>query len=155
MAANTLRQAVTAGAGDVIGQPWSDVDNATGSRIREFFPSPEAARYAASRQAERSLTAVVAPLTWPHAAGLALGLLLALYALRRCIRRGDVRSLALVLLVLAGVAANAFATGGLSKPHHRYQARIAWLIPVVAIVALLPAPVPRRGRAQQDVSARA
>ena len=33
-----------------------------------------------------------------------------------------------MLILWIGVAANAFATGALSKPHHRYQARIAWLL---------------------------
>ena len=33
-----------------------------------------------------------------------------------------------VLMLWLGVVANAFATGALSKPHHRYQARIAWLL---------------------------
>ena len=33
-----------------------------------------------------------------------------------------------ILILWIGVAANAFATGALSKPHHRYQARIAWLL---------------------------
>jgi hypothetical protein len=150
MAINTLRQAVTAGAGDVIAQPWSDIDNATGSRIREFFPAAEAARYAASRQADRSLPGLVAPLRWVHALVLAGGILLALAAILRIIRRGDLRSLALVLIVLTAAAANAFAAGALSKPHHRYQARIAWLIPVVAVVALLPTPQPRQGGARRQ-----
>jgi hypothetical protein len=33
-----------------------------------------------------------------------------------------------ILVLWLGVAANAFATGALSKPHHRYQARIAWVL---------------------------
>ena len=33
-----------------------------------------------------------------------------------------------ILMLWLGVLANAFATGALSKPHHRYQARIAWLL---------------------------
>ena len=33
-----------------------------------------------------------------------------------------------ILILWAGILANAFATGALSKPHHRYQARIAWLL---------------------------
>ena len=31
-------------------------------------------------------------------------------------------------MVLAALLANAFATGALSGPHDRYQARIAWLV---------------------------
>jgi hypothetical protein len=33
-----------------------------------------------------------------------------------------------ILILWLGVVSNAFATGALSKPHHRYQARIAWLL---------------------------
>jgi hypothetical protein len=142
MAANTLDQMVTAGAGDVISQPWVDVETATGSRVREFFPEAEAARFAASRQAARTLPELVAPLAPLHAALLAGGLVAALAAAVRALRGGQARALALVLCVLGGAAANAFATGGLSKPHHRYQARIAWLIPVVAVITILPAPLP-------------
>ena len=41
-------------------------------------------------------------------------------------RDGDLRGLA--VLALTGLLANAAATGALSGPHDRYQARIAWLI---------------------------
>jgi len=41
-------------------------------------------------------------------------------------------------LLLAALIGNAAATGGLSKPHHRYQARIAWLLPFAAVAVLLP-----------------
>lgn len=142
MAANTLAQMVTAGAGDVIAQPWVDIETATGSRLREFFPEAEVARLLASRQAARTLPDLVSPLSPLHMGLLASGVLLALAAGLRAFRRGQARAMALVLCVLGGAAANAFATGGLSKPHHRYQARIAWLIPVVAIIAVLPAPLP-------------
>ncbi len=144
MAANTLTQAVTAGAGDVISQPWVDVETAAGSRVREFFPAAEVARYEASLQAARTLPGLVAPLAPLHALLLVGGTVLGLAAALRAFRRGEARALALVLCVLGGAAANAFAAGALSKPHHRYQARIAWLIPVVAVVAVLPAPLPTR-----------
>ncbi len=144
MAANTLTQAVTAGAGDVIAQPWVDVENAAGTRVREFFPPTEIARYEASLQAARTLPGLVSPLAPLHALLLAGGTVLGLAAALRAVRRGEVRAFALVLCVLGGAAANAFATGGLSKPHHRYQARIAWLIPVVAVIAVLPAPLAGR-----------
>jgi hypothetical protein len=144
MAVNTMVQAVTAGAGDVIAQPWVDIETAAGVRVREFFPEAEVARYEASLQAARSLPGLIAPLAPLHAGLLAGGTLLALLAAYRAFRSGQARALALVLCVLGGAAANAFATGGLSKPHHRYQARIAWLIPIVAVIAMLPAPLPGR-----------
>jgi hypothetical protein len=150
MAVNTLVQAVTAGAGDVISQPWVDIESAAGVRVREFFPEAEVARYEASLQAARSLPGLIAPLAPLHAGLLAGGTLLALLAAYRAFRSGQARALALVLCVLGGAAANAFATGGLSKPHHRYQARIAWLIPIVAVIAILPAPLPGPGRTVND-----
>jgi len=63
---------------------------------------------------------------------------LALLAWWRAARRHDLRRLGLVVGVLVAVTANAFATGALSKPHDRYEARILWLMPVVAALALLP-----------------
>jgi hypothetical protein len=147
MAHNAAAQLVTAGAGDVIGQPWEDIDNAAASRIREFFPPGEVARQEASLQARRALLAAVSPVLPFYPAWLAASLVLALAAAWRSFRRGDARAFALVVLVLGAAAANAFATGALSKPHHRYQARIAWLIPVAAFVALpAPAPAVRRGQ---------
>ena len=56
---------------------------------------------------------------------LAGAALLAPFALWRA--RGS-RSAALLACVLLACLANAFATGALSGPHDRYQARIAWLL---------------------------
>jgi hypothetical protein len=44
--------------------------------------------------------------------------------------------LGLVLAVLVGVTVNAAVTGALSGPHDRYQARIAWLLPLAGLLAL-------------------
>ena len=52
--------------------------------------------------------------------------------------RHDPRRRALALCVLIGLAANAFATGALSKPHQRYGARIAWLLPAAALLLAQP-----------------
>lgn len=141
MALNTATQLVTAGASDVIGQPWEDIDNAAASRIREFFPAREVARQEASLQARRLLLDAVSPILPLYPLVLAVAAPLALAGAWRSFRRGDARALALVVLVLGAAAANAFATGALSKPHHRYQARVAWLIPVAAVLTLAPAPL--------------
>ena len=50
--------------------------------------------------------------------------------LSRRLRRGEG---GLLLLALAGLAGNAAVTGILSGVAHRYQARIIWVVPVVAI----------------------
>lgn len=134
-AGNALRQLVMAEAGDTLGD---DIEASTGSRIREFFPAAEIGRYAASVQLRGALPQAAAPYFLPHGPVLLVGALLCAIAL---LRRPAPRMAALLLLVLLGAAANALATGGLSKPHHRYEARILWLVPLVGAIALA---VPRR-----------
>jgi hypothetical protein len=53
---------------------------------------------------------------------------------------GNAAALAFLGFVLVGVVANAAATGGLSGVFPRYQARIAWLLPVAALLLLVPTP---------------
>jgi hypothetical protein len=43
---------------------------------------------------------------------------------------------ALVLSAVVGVALNSLITAGLSAPLDRYQARVAWLLPWVGLLAL-------------------
>jgi len=38
---------------------------------------------------------------------------------------------------LLGVALNAVVGGCLSEPHNRYQARVIWLVPLIALVVAL------------------
>ena len=129
MARNAVAQLFMAQAGDTL---VSDhLGGAVGSRIRPYFPAAEAARFDAAQQPRGLLPAAVAPVLWPHGPVLILGLALCLLALWR---RPQAR--VLVLLVLIGCAANALATGGLSKPHHRYEARILWLVPFAGALAL-------------------
>jgi hypothetical protein len=113
------------------------------------FPPAEQARFAAGAQARGALPALAAPWLAPHGAVLAIGaagLALALWRLAR--RRVGGPALGLIACVLVGLAANAAATGALSKPHARYQARIAWLLPLAALLVLAPpAAAGRRGAA--------
>jgi hypothetical protein len=44
---------------------------------------------------------------------------------------------AAALLVLAAIFANALITGALSKPHNRYNARLIWVLPLVAGAILI------------------
>ncbi len=67
---------------------------------------------------------------------LLLSFLLGLYCFWRAILKRDMRAIGLILFVYAGVLANAFATGALSKPHYRYQTRIAWLLVIPPMVLL-------------------
>lgn len=136
MLGNAMRQLVTATAGDTLVPDHLGV--AVRPRIAEAFPPRELAAYDAALQPRGELPAVATPFLWPHAPVLVLGAALALLAWWRAAATHDLRRLGLVIGVLVGVSANAFATGALSKPHLRYEARILWLMPVIAALALVP-----------------
>ena len=133
---NTLRQIVTAGIGDTLGP--EHLATALRPRIAEGFPPHELAAFDAGLQAQGRLGGAVGWLAPIHAAALLLALPLLGLAGLRAWRAGDARALALLAFVLVGVAANAAATGGLSGVFPRYQARIAWLLPVAALLLLVP-----------------
>ncbi len=88
-------------------------------------------------------------LTWIHAAVLvlSLGALVAAFAARGRVAPSEERTRfwLLAAVIVAGVAINAALCGAISGPYARYQARIVWLIPMLAILAearfplLLPA----------------
>jgi hypothetical protein len=136
MAGNTIAQLFAARAGDTLGN--DHLAAAVRPRIAEGFPPRELAAYDGALQPRGALAAATAPLLWPHAPFLWLGAVLAGIAWWRAARGSDLRRLGLVVGILVGVTANAFATGALSKPHLRYEARILWLMPVVGALALLP-----------------
>ncbi len=136
MLRNTVTQLFTATAGDTL--VADHLGAAVRPRIAEGFPARELAAYDAARQPRGELPGAAAPFLWPHGPVLVLGAVLAALAWWRAAKAGDLRRLGLVVGLLVGVTANAFATGGLSKPHLRYEARILWLMPVVAVLALLP-----------------
>lgn len=141
MLANTWRQLGMVRVGDALIPDSLDIT--VGARLREGFPAAEQARFATALQARGELPAAAAPLLAPHRWVLVLGGALALLAWRRSAAWGDRQRLALVLSVLVGLGANAFATGALSGPHHRYQARIAWLLPLAGVLGWRP-PTPGR-----------
>ncbi|WP_439596116.1 hypothetical protein [Falsiroseomonas sp.] len=145
-ALNALRQMGLATVGDTLVE--THLAAAVRPRIAEGFPPRELAAYDASLQARGLLPAAAEPFLFPHVPILLAGAALALLAWWRGL--GDRRRIGLVVGVLVGVSANALATGGLSKPHLRYEARILWLMPVIAGLALLPraqAQTARRGPA--------
>ena len=133
---NFGRQLLLAGVGDTLGR--DNLGTAARPRLEQGFGPAEVARYDAAAQARDLLPGRAAPFLWPYSPVLLLGVAgLAVMAWRL---RGAPQAFALFLFV--AVAANAFATGALSKPHHRYQARIAWLLPFgVAVLALPRRPV--------------
>lgn len=124
-AANTLRQLFRAQVGDTLVPDHLDI--AVLPRLRPYLPAAEVARYQAGLQPRGLLRNAAAPFLAVHAALLAAGAAGTAAVALRCWRTR--RALAgLAALVLAALVANAFATGALSGPHDRYQARLAWLV---------------------------
>ncbi|MBC7801913.1 MAG: hypothetical protein H7Z10_14940 [Gemmatimonadaceae bacterium] len=124
-AVNTLRQLALVKVGDVLGDDHLSV--AVLPRLRPYFPAAEVARYQAGMQPQDQLRNAAAPFYWLHAGFLLAGTAGSVWVLLRCWRTEPALA-AFALLALAALVANAFATGALSGPHDRYQARIAWLV---------------------------
>jgi hypothetical protein len=135
MLRNGLRQIALTRIGDTLGNEHLELS--ARRMVATGFPE-ELARFDAGLQMRGLLPGLVAPLHLPHAATLVLSVPLALFAWRRAARDGDRLRLGLVLAALVGITANALVTGALSKPHHRYEARIIWLLPFAAVLALPP-----------------
>ena len=124
-AANTLRQLLRVRVGDTLVPDYLDV--AVLPRLRPYLPPAEIARYQAARQPRGLMRNAAAPFFPLHAALLAAGVAGSVAVALRC--RRTRRALAgLAAVVLTALLANAFATGALSGPHDRYQARLAWLV---------------------------
>jgi hypothetical protein len=130
-ASNTLEQLQQFASGDGL-TPWlAEVSH----WIESDFPAAESASYAAARQQSGSL-AVPWPLPALHkvvalAGVAACALLLPLALIRRAPCAG------FLLAVLIALPLSATITGALSTPHDRYQSRIMWLPPFIAMVSLL------------------
>ncbi|MEJ0015266.1 MAG: hypothetical protein WDN25_01635 [Acetobacteraceae bacterium] len=126
--ANSTAQLGRFATGDGL-QAWPATVTPT---ILRHFPRSESDAYAASRQT-RDVLLLPAWLLALHAgialAGVAGCGAVVLAAPRRCVARGFAAAVLLALLV------NAAVTGGLSGPHDRYQSRIMWLPPLVALLA--------------------
>jgi hypothetical protein len=134
---NALEQLAKVHIGDTLDYP--ELRAMQGWDIWDAFPPGERARFRAGAQARGALERLAAPAAALHVPVLVLSALLVLAAWRRLAREGDASRRGLVLCVLTALAANAFTTGALSKPHHRYQARIVWLLPLGAALAFRPA----------------
>jgi hypothetical protein len=133
---NTVMQLLTAGIGDTLGP--ENLAAALRPRIAEGFSARELSAFDGALQMQGGLRAAVAPLAPVHGLALLAALPVLLVAGWRAWRAGDAVRLGLLAAVLVGVVGNAAATGGLSGVFPRYQARIAWLLPVVALLLMLP-----------------
>ena len=145
---NTARQLVKLQLGDTLG-PDSLEESITGS-LRAYFPPEEIARFRSGRQMSDRLRAVAAPLNTPHAALLVLGALASLVVLMQAVRRRDWLRASFVTVVLAAILVNAAASGALSRPNDRYQARIAWLLLLPPLLAW-PQAASRRSTSPGDM----
>ena len=134
--ANTVRQLGRVQLGDTLGPQY--LDATVGHLLRVYFPPAELRRFTASRQLHDTLARFAAPLVPVRLALLALGAAGTVLAIPLAWQRRPALA-GLGLIVLAGVLANAFATGALSGPHDRYGARIAWLVLLPAALAALNA----------------
>jgi len=83
--------------------------------------------FQASAQRRDDLRAIAAPWQSAYIVLLGLGAISSSILLIRS-RRHDPLLFALIAEIAIGCISNAFATGVLSGPHDRYQARIAWLV---------------------------
>lgn len=137
---NALRQLTLIRVGDTLGP--EHLDATVGLRLREYFPPSEQRRFAASLQARGLLRDAAAPLVVWRPLVLGLAVIGAFGTLLVALRRRDALLGGFTALMLIGCVANAAATGALSKPHHRYQARIAWLL--LLPPAFMPWPKARR-----------
>lgn len=130
--ANFLGQLRRNRIGDTLSR--HDVGQGVRPEIAKGFPAAELARFDASLQMQDRLKPIGRALNPLYAAALLLSLPVALLAWWRMHRAQDTRRLGLLLCLLVGLTGNALATGALSMPHHRYQARIVWLLPLAAML---------------------
>jgi len=105
-----------------------------GRALQLYFPPGEYVRFEAGRQMSGSLDTRAKLLSSIAKVAYGVFLLLTVYLLWDAIRRKDLRVFALIAMIWFGLAANALVTGALSKPQHRYQARIIWLLAVPSLL---------------------
>jgi hypothetical protein len=140
--ANALEQLTRFASGDGL-SAWP---NEVSPVIARHFPAREQAAYAAARQQARSL-AVPAILARIHTIVALAGTLACVLLLVRLIgtrhaasgqraaRRQHAVCAGFLIAALLTLPLSAAITGALSAPHDRYQARIMWLPPFVAVLA--------------------
>lgn len=125
-AQNALTQMTKIRLGDTLTSIW--LDETVGKYLREYFPQEEYLRFKASLQAQDKLISYATPLNTAHLIAVMAGFVLTIYLTISAFRRGHKPLCALGLMVMLGLIANGVATGALSKPHDRYQTRMAWLL---------------------------
>jgi hypothetical protein len=123
---NTATQLSMVKLGDTIHSDWLDITVL--KSVEKFFPPAELERYKKAHQIQETMLEKVSFVSAVGTYAVLLGFLLSLYLFCRAVQARDWTALGFIVLIWVGVLANAFATGALSKPHYRYQTRIAWLL---------------------------
>ena len=132
---NTIAQLGRAEVGDTLGNAHLA---ASVRRAIARLPPGELAAFLTGAQMRGTLREEAAPVLALHRPVLLASAPLALLALLLAAWQRDRVRGGLVAGMLVAVVANAFATGALSGPHDRYQARIVWLVPLAAMLGLAP-----------------
>jgi len=135
MIRNTLLQARMFEVGDTLGAQHLA---ASARRAVARMPLSELEAFDDGAQMRGELPMMAGPLLMPQVPVVIVSLGLVLVALLRAVRRHDRAVSGLLVGLLVAVAVNAFATGALSAPVDRYQARIVWLVPLAAALGLAP-----------------
>ena len=123
---NTAIQLSMVKLGDTVHSEWLDLTVA--KSVEKLFPPAEYERYQNAKQVQGTLLERVSFVSMVGTVAVLVGFLLSLYLWVRAWRTRDWLALGFISMIWVGLLANAFATGALSKPHYRYQTRIAWLL---------------------------
>jgi hypothetical protein len=133
-AESAVRQASLTQVGDVANLPpdaaaWDD-------HFATKLPEPHSSEVRSSLYARGRMPVAFVEITTLLSA-VAAALFLATLA-ARSVGVGDSRRQIGIFaaLILYGVAANAAVTGALSKPHHRYNTRVIWTLPLAALAVV-------------------
>lgn len=135
MARNTLLQAQMFEVGDTLGDRHLA---ASARRAVARMPLSELEAFDAGAQMRGDLPRLAEPWLLPQVPVVMLSLVLVAVALVRALRRRDGAVAGILVGLLIAVGVNAFATGALSAPVDRYQARIIWLLPLAAALGIAP-----------------
>lgn len=148
MLRNTGRQLLLTDAGTTL---VADHLALSARRAIEAGLPQELGAFDAAAQMRGALPTLAAPFLAPHLPALLLCLLALPPIAWRTVRARDLPRVALIAGVLLALCANAAATGALSRPHHRYQARIAWLLPLAVLLSAMPPQAARRAATSSGV----
>jgi hypothetical protein len=129
---NTWTELWMLGLGDTLHSDHLDLS--VEERLRIYFPAQELQRYLESRQKHNTLAMYAGTLNILGWISTLAGLMACLYLVWYAWMTRQRMSMMLIAMVFVGLLANAFATGALSKPHYRYQTRIAWLLVFVPLI---------------------